>query len=265
MTRPVSRSASRRRQTVGLMAVAMLSAPSAHADQTLMLRDGQSVSADISLSAPTRMYFEGDAASQLIFNAVTGEPPEIAATVGETGDVFLTVVTGQAGQGVTGFLTTQGGRTYKMAFRITDVEAEQIEVVSIEAREELARAQATEAASRTAEPKPVKWKRTAGHHQAVASLLRTVHYRAVPQGMRLARSGETETPMVDGVRVERIHAVIAADVEAQKLRLTNTTDAALSAGSLRAALSPYIGIGLVDASLLPGAAIEIVLLRERSS
>ncbi|MGB6230086.1 MAG: type-F conjugative transfer system secretin TraK [Litorimonas sp.] len=260
MTRPIP--TFRCRLAALLTTAALCGTPALAFDQTVAVRDGGLVAADISLDAPTRLFFDGDGAAQLIFNSVTGEPPEISATVGDTGDVFLTVVSGTPGQGVTGFLTTQAGYTYKVDLTIAATDAEQVEVISLDAQDALARARADAAALDAEIPPPLKWTRSAGYHRAVVSLIRAVHAGGVPQGMRKARTGEAQAPRVEGLKIRRTHAVIAGDVEALRLSVTNTTEAQIPADALRRHFAPYLGLGRLSGHLPAGATTQIVLLRE---
>ena len=73
------------------------------------------------------------------------------------------------------------------------------------------------------------------------------------------------SPKIDGLKVERLHGVIAADVEALRLRVTNLTGAQMSSDTLRRHFAPYVGYGQVSGHLPAGATTEIVLLRETES
>ena len=249
--------------------LAVSTASPAMAD-TILLNEGDKIEAELSLKYPTRFYFKYDAGAQLIFNEPdtaggTDVIPKVAATVDDKGDVYLSVVSGMVGQKVAGFLTTEGGRTYVIELTIQNIDADQVEIVSREARDKAEAARLAESQSAQEENlEVVSWRRAATHHDTLSDLMRALYHGSMPEGFKSKRpSRRTETQ--DGV-LRRVETHFRAEnVEALTFELTNGNDYALNPELMKMWFRPYIAVAFASDSVEPGHSTQVYVLRARGS
>lgn len=258
------------RMTFAMLAGLTIStAPPALAD-TILLNEGDKIQADLSLKYPTRFFFKYDAGAQLIFNepdtAIGSDViPKVAATVDEKGDVYLSVVSGTIGQKVAGFLTTQGGRTYVIELTIQNIDADQVEIVSREARDKAEAARLAEAQTHLDDNlEVVSWRRAATHHATLSDLMRALYRGALPDGFK-SRRPSRKSEAKDGVLRRTQAHYRAENVEALTFDLTNGNDFALNPELMKMWFRPYIAVAFATDSLEPGQATQVYVLRARTT
>ncbi len=91
-------------------------------------RDGQRITANLSLSEVTRVTFEDDIVVG-VRAAQNGRPDSALIEFEQdttTGDLYIVVAQGSANQVISAFVTTQAGQTYHFLFTIKDQPATQI-------------------------------------------------------------------------------------------------------------------------------------------
>ena len=154
----------------------------------MILVDGQSLETDISLSNPTRIIFEDDRPTKLIFNEAGENAPSIAAVLGNSGDIFVTVESGIIGQKISGFMTTESGKTYPVKFKIASSDASQVTIASADLRE---KSRILEA--KVVEEKPlrkVEWDKGSGYTNSLGNLIKALYYHQTPEGFEQKRAGK---------------------------------------------------------------------------
>lgn len=248
---------------VVLPLMAMNAVP-AWAKMSMVVADGGSVDIDVSLQHPTRISFKYDGGDQLIFNQPEGATPEVTATVDEKGDVYLSILEGHPGQKVSGFLTTEGGRTYLVRLTVKEKNADQVEIVSQEARDEAAKAKALETAQSEAQKvKPVKWSREAGYHNNIAMLMRTLYFDARPEGFVQSRKRKTKS--IDGLSLWSHRIWTSADIEAIIFNVRNENAHFVNPGLNVRNYRPYVAVSFTTDSLEPGETGRIYLIRKKTA
>jgi len=258
------------RMSVALMAGLTISTASPALADTILLNEGDKIQADLSLKYPTRFYFKHDAGAQLIFNepdTAGGKDiiPKVAATVDEKGDVYLSVVSGTVGQKVAGFLTTQGGRTYVIELTIQNIDADQVEIISREARDKAEAARLAEAQTDLEDDlEVVSWRRAATHHATMSDLMRALYRGSMPEGFK-SRRPSRQTQTKDGVLRQTESHYLADNVEALTFEVTNGNDYLLNPELMKMWFRPYIAVAFATDSLEPGQTSKVYVLRERVS
>lgn len=258
----------RYRTASSVLALVCLCTPALAFADTILLNEGDKIEAELSLRYPTRFFFQYDAGAQLIFNEPdtaggTDVIPKVAATVDEKGDVYLSVVSGQIGQKVAGFLTTQGGRTYVIELTIRDNEADQVEIISREARDKAEAAKLQQShAIEDEDLEVVSWRRAATHHDTLSDLMRALYIGAMPEGFKSKRpSRNTETQ--DGV-LRRVESHFRAEnVEALIFELTNGNATSINPEQLKRWFHPYIAVAFATDALEPSKTTKVYVLRSR--
>lgn len=239
--------------------------------ETLVVKEGDKIKADLSLLYPTRFYFEYDAGAQLIFNQIeAGEGgdlsiPRVAATVDDKGDVYLSVTSGLVGQKVSGFLTTEGGRTYVIELTIQNKDADQVKIVSSEAREKALAAKSKAAAVVEVEDvKPVKWRKNANHHDAISDLMRTLYFGGTPEGFKKqSRILKRSQTLEDGVTFRVDRQYYAANVEAVVYDMTNTNGHFINPENYKRKFVPYLALAFQTDALEAGMTSKVYVIRQR--
>lgn len=233
------------------------------AKTSMTVGDGGQVDLEVSLQHPTRISFKYDGGEQLIFNQPEGATPEVTASVDEKGDVYLSVLEGSPGQMVSGFLTTEGGRTYLIRLEVKDKHADQYEIISKEAKAEADKAKSAESAQASASViKPVSWSKESGYHHNIAALMRALYFDAVPEGFVAKRTRETKT--VDGLMLKTHRIWTSENMEAVVYDVRNDNayfvNPAANVGNYR----PYVAVSFTTDALEAGQSCKIYLLRKKA-
>lgn len=235
---------------------------------TILLEEGDKIKADLSLKYPTRFFFKYDAGAQLIFNEPdvaggTDVIPKVAATVDDKGDVYLSVVSGMAGQKVAGFLTTQGGRTYVIELTIKNIDADQVEIISREARDKAEAAKLAKATEDNEDAlETVSWRRAATHHDSLSDLMRALYHGSLPDGFKVRRPSRKTEVQEEVMRRAQKH-YRAQNVEALVFDLTNGNDYPINPETLKDWFKPYIAVAFATDSLEAGRTTDVYVIRAR--
>lgn len=235
----------------------------AFAQTALIVSDGGQVEADISLQHPTRLSLKYDGGDQLIFNQPEGATPEVAATVDEKGDVYLSVVEGHPGQVVSGFLTTEGGRTYLVKLTVKNKQADQYEIISREAKDEADKAKARiSSEAEDGKLTTVKWSNEASYHNSIARLMQALYYDHRPEGFVRKRS--TDRRKVEGLSLKSVRYWSSENVEALIYEVRNDNPFFVNPSLNVKNYRPYVAISFTTDSLEPGETGRIYVLRKSS-
>ena len=238
--------------------------------ETLMVSEGDKIEIDLSLQYPTRVFFEYDAGAALIFNnadAAEGDlsAPRVAATVDEKGDVYLTVMSGLIGQKISGFLTTESGRTYIIDLTIKNKDADQIKIVSREARDKALAAKVTaDQAAATPNLKPVKWRRDASHHDSLSNLMRALYFGQMPEGFKRTQRFYLKQQAKDGVSRKVAVRYEAENVEAITYDMTNNNAYFVNPEQFQIWFRPYIALAFETDELEAGRSGKVYVLRRKA-
>ena len=230
--------------------------------QTIFVSEGDKIEIELSLLYPTRVFFEYDAGAQLIFNQAEGETPEIISTVDNKGDVYLSVVAGISGQKISGFLVTEAGRTYNIEMVIRQKDAEQIKIVSLEAK-----AQADEAAAEkrhvqsTVDLPTIEWMQKSSFHDSIAHLMRGLYQGVMPDGFLLDRSPSRQTERFEGVDRKLNKRFRATNFEALTYSVTNANSDSFNPELYVDWFQPYVAVAFATDNLEPGATTDVYVLR----
>lgn len=174
---------------VGLVGVGFFGSADYAFAEDIFVNDGQRVSLSISHQFPTRLSFKNDVGKQFIFNKIDGESPDVSTTVGQSGDVFISVTNGAVGDVLGGFITTSQGYTYPVDILISDKKQDHIVVYNSSLESKIKQAKVNKAdtssvsSTKAASVKPaVNWNSDTGHYQSVALLMRALYHRRGYEG-----------------------------------------------------------------------------------
>ena len=221
------------------------------AASVLILSNGQELKTDISLSNPTRIVFEDDRPTQLIFNETDQNAPSITATLGSTGDVFISVERGAIGQKIVGFITTESKKTYPVSLSIRAVQAPQVTIASAELRREAEKRKAAISQTAKAAAPAIEWTRESSYTAALSRLIVALYHNQEPEGFMAVRAGRTDR-LADGLRREEVKVYKAANVKAATYKLTNEQDYSQFIPNILPDLGPYLALSYTRETLAPG-------------
>lgn len=182
------------------------------ASAVLILADGQPLETDLSLNNPTRIIFEDDRPVKFIFNAADDGAPNIAAEIGTGDDVFVSVEKGAVGQSISGFITTESGKTYPVKFSIKNLDTAQVTIASSELRAEAAKAKSA-SANQTKALASVEWTHTSSYPASLGELVKAMYRGHPPEGFKEAKASR-----LDHIHNEYLTAVPHKRFEAANIR-----------------------------------------------
>jgi len=228
----------------------------------MIVPDGGQVEADVSLQHPTRLSLKYDGGDQLIFNQPEGTTPEIAATVDDKGDVYLSVIEGHPGQMVSGFLTTEGGRTYLVRLTVKEKPADQYVIVSQEARDEAEAAKAAKSVETAkVEVQKVEWNKGASYHDNMSGLMRTLCFVAGREGFEQKKRRETK--QVEGLTMTSHRTWTSENMEAIIYDVRNDNNYFIDPSANVRNYRPYVAVSFTSDALDAGETGRIYLLRKK--
>lgn len=230
----------------------MFSTIMASVGSLLILGNGQTLETDISLSNPTRLVFEDDRPTKMIFNEADVNAPAITATLGNSGDIYLTVEQGKIGQDVKGFVITESGKTYPVKFSIRSIDTPQITVASAELREAARAAKKAGSTAEVADVETVKWTRESSYHQSIARLIVGLYHNQAPEGFKRKLSFKRMTS-IQGVDRKLTVRYAAANISAATYELTNGNEYSVHVPNLMDSFGPYLALSYSDEDIGPGA------------
>lgn len=239
---------------------ASLSGQSAN-KKRLMVNEGDRIEIPLSVAHPTRVSFLYDAGSQMIFNQAETGSAEIQSTVDKRGDVYLTVASGRVGQTLSGFLVTEGNRTYSMDLVIGDNQPRHVEIVSLEAMTLSLEAErkAKEAASQS-EINAVEWSNRSNYHDSIARLMKALYLGADPKGFETGKKRSREETR-EGFTRTVSRRLVAENAEAIVYELTNTNAFQYNPESHLEWFEPYVAVAFGSDMMVSGAQTDVYVLR----
>jgi len=181
---------------------------------TMVLGDGQQMKTEISLSNPTRIIFEDDKPTKLIFNEADETAPTIAAVLGNSNDVFISVERGMVGQKISGFLTTESGKTYPIEFNIARIDSQQVTVASAELREKAKEAKIVSAQTPEAPLKKVEWSHGSSYTASMGNLIKALYWHQTPEGFVERRASKAPTFGTDEFTAVPYKSFVSENIEA---------------------------------------------------
>jgi len=228
---------------------------------TLVLADGQSFETDISLSSPTRIIFEDDRPTKLIFNEAGTNAPSIAAVLGSSGDIFVTVESGIIGQKISGFMTTESGKTYPVKFKISARESSQVTVASAALREA---SRAKEIKTETQAPlKTVEWDKGAGYTNSLGNLIKALYYHQNPEGFVKKRASKLPSFGNDEFLARPYKYFVAENMESIIYVMESKVDYSVYVPTQLEDLPDYLAMSYNQEHLEPNRTGFLYLVRKR--
>lgn len=233
---------------------------------TMVLSDAQKLETDISLSNPTRIIFEDDKPTKLIFNQADENAPSITATLGTAGDIFVSVESGLVGQAVAGFVTTESGKTYPVKFKISSMETPQITVASSELREQERKAAAMKVTKAAAvEQTPTfEWNTTNSYTSNLGNMVRALYYHRRPEGFEEVRASKSASFGSDQFRAVPYKVFVSADVEAAVFKVSAINGHSVYLPSQVEEMPGYLALSYSSESVGPEEATYLYIVRRRA-
>lgn len=229
---------------------------------TMVLADGQELKTQISLQNPTRIIFEDDRPTKLIFNEANESAPSIAAVLGNSGDIFVTVERGLVGQKISGFMTTESGKTYPVRFDIGSLETSQITVASSELRQESAKAEAASLVSEITPQEEIEWNKKNSYTASLGNLLRRLYWHQLPEGFKEQRASKLPIITTDGFIATPKKNFVAGNALASVYTITPTKEYAIYLPNFLDELPTYRAMSYSHETIEPGSTGYLYLVRD---
>jgi len=232
---------------------------------TMVLSDGQHLETEISLSNPTRIIFEDDKPTKMIFNAAGENAPSIAAELGTSGDIFISVEQGLVGQSVSGFMLTESGKTYPVRFNIAAIDTSQVTVASADLRAKAKEAEVMKASSAPLSETPeFEWNTTNSYTSNLGNMIRALYYLRRPEGFEDAKASKLPRFGNEQFSAEPVKRFVSNDVEAVIYSVSATAGHSVYLPTQLDDLPRYLAMSYSSESIEPGTSgfLYVILKRQ---
>lgn len=232
---------------------------------TMVLGDGQKMETTISLNNPTRIIFEDDRPTKLIFNEADETAPSIAAELGASNDVFITVVRGASGQSISGFLTTESGKTYPIKLKIQHAESGQVTVASAELREQAKIAKVTQNdIIDDSDLEKIEWSNGSSYTSSMGNLIKALYWHRTPEGFVEKRAKKSATFGTDEFGAYQHKRYLSENLEALIYVAYPKKDYSIYLPNVLEDLPSYMVMSYANEHLAPGEQTFIYFVRKRN-
>ncbi|MGB0906897.1 MAG: TraK domain-containing protein [Maricaulaceae bacterium] len=233
------------------------------ASSVLILSDGQKLETDISLKNPTRIIFEDDRPTKLIFNEADQNAPDIAAVLGTKGDIFISVERGLSGQSISGFMTTESGKTYPVKLNIRPMDTTQVTIASAELRRQAEKAKAAPKAE--PELKTVEWTHKNSYSASLGELIKALYFHQAPEGFREVSARRKYDIVKDNITARAHKRFLAGNLEAITYVVTPNHDYSAYLPNHLDAFPKYLALSYSGEHLESGKPVYVYLVRKRAT
>ena len=126
---------------------------------------------------------------------------------------------------------------------------------------------------KAAKLKPVKWNKTAGHHESISDLMRKIHNGLVPDGFKVRKSGFLglrsfgfdRSSIVDGISSKVFTHLDSENIEALVIELTNTNVYSHNPSVNKDQWGDYIALAFSTDNIAPSGTGFVYIIRPRTA